>query len=587
MSLLDDLNSQQRAAVTAGDGPVLIVAGPGTGKTKTLTARTAFLLDSGVPPSTITALTFTNKAAHEMRGRVTALVGKKSQLPRIATFHALGHEILSDQTDQPLRFISEQDRLTLIRHLAKDTDKKGLGVRERAQAISRFKNTPSHGRDQDLAQLAQRYDTALAEKGLHDFDDLLGKVHTLLSDDGALRSRLAERCRYLLVDEFQDTNQLQYELMRLFTTTSNLFVIGDPLQSIYGFRGASGDIFDQFKADFPDHTPITLGTNYRSAPEIVRLSNAIFPKAPQLQAHQKDPGRVQAMQVLNEYSEADWILQQIEQHIGGTDMLKSHHADSDQQKTRQFSDYAVLYRTHRLAKILEQKLAASGLPYQIVGEGSPYEQPLIKTILQALRFLDGGDPPVMKELSASRAKTLLQGIDAGQPLSRLVQDIVQKLALDHDEDDKRLLYQFVSTLVRFDTLPIADYLRHIDDIADQNFYDSAAQAITLLTIHAAKGLEFTHVFLLGAEEGVLPHIRKNKATDFDEERRLFYVAVTRAAQQLDVLHAKTRSAEPTKVSRFIETVPPEILPRTIDPDIQEQQRRLQKRRLKRAQQTLF
>jgi superfamily I DNA/RNA helicase len=585
MSLYKELNEQQRRAVEAEDGPVLIVAGPGTGKTKTLTARIAHLLTTGVAPGEITALTFTNKAAKEMRERVMGLLGHKQTLPRIATFHALGHEFLSQQTDEPLRFVGEAERLAIIRALPKSTELKALSSRELAGRISRSKNSLSLKTD-DLAKLVARYNKALVEKGWHDFDDLLAQTYQLLSDDMAIRQAVAKTCRYLLVDEFQDTNELQYQLLRLIRGSDNLFIIGDPLQSIYGFRGASGGIFQRFKIDFPAAQEITLTTNYRSAPEIIALSNAVFPDAPELRAYQKQSGRVQAVQVLNDFSEANWIVSEIDQHLGGTDMLKSHSTDDSRAQIRQFSDYAVLYRTHRVAKVLEQKMADSGIPYQVVGDDSPYEQPLIKTILQTLRFLAEGEAPSVKGVSPSQLETLLGDVDMGQPLSRLVEAIIRKLGLDQEGTHQRLS-QFMSTLVHFDAKPLADYLKHIDDIAEQGFYDAGAEAVTLLTIHAAKGLEFTHVFLVGAEEGLLPFMRKDKPTDVEEERRLFYVAVTRAQQQLDILYTKSRGSGPAELSRFVRGISGDILPRLTDPAMASQQKRQHKRRLKRAQQTLF
>ncbi|HTE22337.1 MAG TPA: ATP-dependent helicase [Candidatus Limnocylindria bacterium] len=594
MNWLGDLNAQQRAAVEAGDGPLMIVAGPGTGKTKTLTARIVYLLSSGrAQPNQITALTFTNKAAREMRQRLTHLLFSRTGLenkglPRVATFHALGYELLSANQKNPLKFATDEQRREIIKALPKPQDLKGLSTRELAAGISLFKTSLRPTPDDGMSRLVAGYNKVLARQGLHDFDDLLAQTYQLLSQDPAVRTSLAATCQHLLIDEFQDTNDLQYALMKLLQEGSkNVFVIGDPLQSIYGFRGASGGIFERFARDFPHGQSIALTTNYRSAPEIVSLSNAVFTDAPVLVPHQKVAGQVQAVRVLNEYSEAGWIIAEIENHLGGTTMLKGHDTDTAQQQTRQFSDYAVLYRTHRTARSLEQKLEESGIPYQIVGDDSPYEKPFIQTILQSLRYLAGGDVPVIKGLKEQQIKQLLADIPTVL-LTETVHRIISKLGLDPPEEaDRRILTQFMNSLVRFEGVTLADYLAQVEAIGEQGFYDPQAQAVTLLTIHAAKGLEFPHVFLIGAEEGLLPYLRTGKPTDVEEERRLFYVAVTRARQQLDILYAKNRGGQPAKPSRFIAALSPDVLPRITDPAMAAQQKRLHKKRLKRAQQTLL
>src|SRR5579859_6917742 len=282
MDFLGELNKAQQRAATAGDGPVLIVAGPGTGKTKTLAARIAYLIaGANVPPAQILALTFTKKAAEEMRQRVNILLasGGKSPtaLPYISTFHALCHELLGGQE---LQFVSEPARLDIIKKLPKPAALKGLSTRELALKISRTKNMAET--DPALLQLAEAYDTALHAQNGADFDDLLTRTRDLLTTDADARTRLQSRFTHLLVDEFQDTNVLQYELLQLLRGNDNVFLIGDPLQSIYGFRGASGSIFDTFRQDFPQATAITLTINYRSVPEVVQLSNALFREAPDL-----------------------------------------------------------------------------------------------------------------------------------------------------------------------------------------------------------------------------------------------------------------------------------------------------------------
>ncbi len=451
-------------------------------------------------------------------------------------------------------------------------------------AISKAKNSPAVISDVSLGELVERYNQALETRGLYDYDDLLQQTHQLLTHGEALRADLQGRYRYLLVDEFQDTNELQYELVKLLNATGNVLVIGDPLQSIYGFRGASAVVFDRFRSDFPSCRSITLATNYRSTPEVVALAGAVFTDGPQLTAHNRKPGRVAAVEVLNEYSEANWIVGEIERSIGGSDLLRSHqHGGSAGGRT--FGDFAVLYRTHAAARPLQAALAKSGIPYQVVGEGSPYQQPAVMAVVEGLRYLAGITPAYNHQLLLEP----LRGQADTLPLSQLAQAVATQCGFmaGDDETHRPIVAQFINSLVRFDTSGLAVYLDRLASIAEQEFYDSSAGAVTLLTIHAAKGLEFTRVFLIAAEEGRLPYERPGSTANVDEERRLFYVAVTRAREELDILHARMRVGEAAKVSRFVSDLPAAVLPHLVDDQLITDIRRTEKRRQKRAQGRLF
>jgi len=588
MRFFQALNEQQRRAVEAGDGPVLIVAGPGTGKTKTLTARIAWLLEhKKVQPSEIVALTFTNKAAREMRERLGSLLGKGAMLPRVTTFHALGAELLKTSRDSE-KLLTEQQRTEIIRDVAKLTGLKGTPIRELSLLISRAKTSVENLPDDSLNRLLQAYEAALVEQGLHDFDDLLIKSYKLLQTDGTAHTRYT----YVLVDEFQDTSELQYELLKLLGTGENIFAIGDPNQSIYAFRGAGAAMFDHFREDFQNVQQINLTVNYRSVPEIVQLANAIFPGAPQLEAWQEDHGAVRTVQTLNEYSEAAYILGEIEKGIGGSDMLKaSGHTD-----VREPRDYAILYRTHRAAKALQRTFAESGVPYQIAGEGSPYERPEIQAIIAIMRYLHSPSEQAKQDLtklSALRHPSLAQ-LEAllakfPEPSGISVCDLATGVASSLSLESEQNLQQFIGSLVQFGACEtgLGAALKHIDEISQSEFFDPSVNAVTLLTIHAAKGLEFSKVFLIAAEEGILPKLRSDGKDNIDEERRLFYVAVTRAKQSLEIIHTKSRAGEPGKLSRFVAELSADVLPRTADPDMVSLEKRAEKRRQKRAQTTLF
>jgi len=580
---LESLNREQRRAVEAGDGPLLIVAGPGTGKTKTLTMRIVYLIEHDhVPADHILALTFTKKAAEEMSSRVEHLLGSaKRARPHITTFHALCHELLGGE----LQFITEPQRLQVIKQLSRPTTLKQMSPRELGLRISRVKNKAEE--DEDLTKMVVAYDAALEELGMLDFDDLLTRVDALLSSDETVRNKLHERFRYILVDEFQDTNKLQYDLLQQLRGNDNLFVIGDPLQSIYGFRGASGDIFERFKADFPKAHEIVLTRNYRSAPEVVALSNALFAEAPQLQAHKTTPGTVHAVQVLNEYSEASWVLDEIQRAIGGGDMLRAV-SDDDARMHRTLKDFAILYRSRIAAGAMQKALEESGLPYQVVGDGSPYEEAKVQAIIALMKSAQTGEAPHLEGFSAGQSAAIKDLL--GQTEGVLPHTLAEKIIALLGFENTLALTQFVGSLVRFTTL--AEAVAHFEKIAETTFYDPDVDAITLLTIHASKGLEFPSVFLIGAEEGILPYVGPwqkkdtNKYPD-DEERRLFYVATTRAKDQLAILHTTKRAGQPAHLSHFAQELSPEVLPQEVDAHFETDQRRAVKRAIKRSQQTLF
>lgn len=568
---MNDLNNQQLSAVRAGNGPVLIVAGPGTGKTKTLTDRIVYLVENGeVPADKILALTFTKKAAREMQQRVaTQLSGA---LPQISTFHALCHDLLKAHTRAEIKFITEPQRLALIKSLPRPAGIRHLSMREVGLLISKFKNDAEQ--TTDAAKITQVYNQALSDQNLHDFDDLLTKTRELLRADPQVSQSVKSRFKYILVDEFQDTNQLQYDLLQLIRGNDNLFVIGDPNQSIYGFRGASGDIFGQFKRDFPQAKQVTLQVNYRSSPEVVQLSNAIFADSTPLKSFQKANGQVRAIQVLNEYSEANWVLSQIQSAIGGGDFTKVV-SDEVRSKQRTLKDFAILYRSRAAALATTKAIEQSGLPYQIVGEGSPYEQPDVQAAITLLRILAGTQQPVtVKKLSSNQVQKLLEKIDKNQAPGQIVEQLAELFELKQTR-------QLANNLVRFKDL--SDAVKYLDEISGQQFYDPNADAITLLTIHASKGLEFPHVFLIGTNQGILPH---NKA-DENEEKRLFYVAATRVKDCLEIIYSKKRSGESAVVSPFVSVITDNILPKIIDPNLERDQQRAHKRQLKSSQQSLL
>jgi superfamily I DNA/RNA helicase len=573
MDLLSDLNERQRIAVTAEGRSVLISAGPGTGKTKTLTARIAYLLtEEAISPERIVALTFTNKAAREMGERLRTLLGRDIPLPYVATVHALGLRLLQRQ-NTTISLVSESERQAVLKAILKSSKLKGMSLRDVSLRLSQAKVAFSVV-DPDMRLILEQYNQALQVRGMCDFDDVLLKAYEYLKDGKT-------HFDHVLVDEFQDTNELQYEMLRLLSGHENLFAIGDPNQSIYAFRGASGDMFNRFIYDFPETQHIALIHNYRSCRNIVTAANAIFPSSPQLIPNVSGPGAVRVVDTYNEYSEAAYVLAEIERGIGGSDLL---HVTSENE-VHQPKDYAVLYRTHRAATAIRRAFQAAGIPFQIVGEGSPYERADMQAVIAGMRYIcHQVRPPIYKDLTESQLCALFDGIQIERSVSDVAGEVAAALGLSQHEH----LRQFQSMLVQFGSglQGLMNALQHIDDISGNDFYDASLNVVSLMTIHAAKGLEFGHVFLIAAEEGILP--KETETTEgLAEERRLFYVAITRAKDTLSICHTKVRGGEHASRSRFVEVLPAGTTEYIDDPGMALAERRHKKRAAKRAQISLF
>lgn len=439
------LNLEQRKIVETGDGVVIVNAGPGTGKTKTLISRVAYLiLIKKILPENILTLTFTNRAGAEMRDRLQVLLEKK-QLPFITTFHGFAYSILL-ALGKEIKLISEEEQKAVAKEIIRENRLK-ISARDFLAKVTRFKNQIDE-KNKEIKKITDSYNKKLYGLALMDFDDLLLELFQLLKSDLVFRKKLKKQYKYILIDEFQDTNNLQYQIIRLILNKRpNLFVIGDPLQSIYSFRGASIEIFKKLKKDFSEAKEEALLINYRSLQNLVEISNCLFPNQINLVASQKHLGKVGLIKTLNEYSEADWIINFISEKVGGTNLL-----NSCQIKTPVcFSDFAVIYRTHYFSRTLQNKFKEEVLPYEIVKEDSVVEG-------------------------------------------------------DH---------------------------------------------IKLLSMHAAKGLEFKYVFICGFEENLIPYQRySQKLEDLEEETRLLYVAMTRAKEELYLFYTQKREGKKTEISRY-------------------------------------
>ena len=603
VNLLSSLNSQQQLAVKSEASPLVIIAGPGTGKTKTLISRIVYLIENkGTRPENILALTFTKKAASEMQERLN---NPQNNSPTITTFHALGYDFLTSM-GQELSIINKQEQQEVLTELLQTKFPlfKNIRLGELSLLISRFKNkVDQESADQSLAHLVAAYDELLTSRCLSDYDDLLIKTYRLITKNTRLKTTLQDRYQHILIDEFKDTNHLQYALIKnLLTPNNHLFMIGDPRQSIYAFRGTSDKMFDQVKKDFPDFQEVTLTTNYRSCRQIIDSSAQLFPGSPKLHASRSTTGKVQLIYTPHAFSEADWIIKTINAKIGGTDLIQAGNIQNNQGNC-QFSDFAVIYRTHSLSKPLEEKFSQSGIPYQLVGDSSPYEQPEIQLLINVLKYLQNPADQYLKAVLSSplfqlSSKTLwavrVIQTDTDYPLEQALKTAVTQKNITQKERKKisqfqqylqkltqqnlpskasqivaqltkifqlairyqnkpsvlQNIQQFRNTLVQFDGIPhsLAQAVSYLTYLEKHEFYDPAASKVTLLTMHASKGLEFRYVFICGFEEGIIP--LENKIIDMEEEKRLLYVAMTRAKDELYLLATRKRNGQLSAVSRF-------------------------------------
>ena len=561
----ESLNEQQLAAVHAQQPCVAVVAGPGTGKTKTLTARIAWLIEQqGARPEEITAVTFTNQAAAEMRQRLCRQMGGRRAAARltIGTFHAICRSLLGD-----VRLVSRGEALELAAD-ALNEDSWKISPAALVQAVSRIKNGAAPEAAGISPELFEAYQSRLQQLGMLDFDDLLTQALKL---DVAGR-----RCFiHLLVDEFQDINDTQYDLVRAWSRAgSTLFVIGDPDQAIYGFRGASGRCFERLQADMPGLRQIRLEQNYRSAPQILQAAVPVIeqnPGGPRLLHANCPPGpAVRLVQAADDFNEAVFIAKEIGAMTGGVDMLEAQKA-SHEREVRAFSDIAVLCRTHRQLELVESCLRHDDVPCIVSGRESWLEDGSVRGFLAFFRWLLRPDDAAALETAlrlvwqcpediirqaqaacarqsrldtAALRQAMPESGHAGQWLAcaekwlapaekekpwKLAQGWEQEYGACDAMDKLRHMAVFHSDMpALLDVLALGQEA----DICRAAGRGWQAGAVRLMTLHGAKGLEFPAVFLAGVSEGTLPLEAKGRPADVEEERRLFYVGITRAKEEL-------------------------------------------------------
>ncbi len=579
----EGLSAEQHEAAASAAPAVAVIAGPGTGKTRTLVGRVAELIGQrGAKPSEITAVTFTNKAAGEMRQRLQKTLGKRAaNALQIGTFHSISLELIP-QTERPA-VVDEYGALALVEDILKARGIKGK-ARDLLDAISRRKNglPEKHALPDGVFE---DYCAALTQYGAMDYDDILLRALALFGDERQAK-KLHSRFTHLLIDEFQDISDTQYRLIECWGQKSkSIFAIGDPDQSIYGFRGSSARCFERFLQERPGALTVRLRQNYRSTPEILGAALPLIeadgpPRGlwPQRQSGEQ----VRILKAEDPYSEAIFIAKEIGRMVGGVDMLEAHGAKEGQSRENlSFSDIGVLYRTHRQAALIEECLQKEGIPYVVAGRDGLLAERPVRRVLDFLRYLwephdllslrgwlraenMGADGIIgryrMGEQTPERLALLLQGEEEGGALAELIArfapligkgrpDALLELWCRSREIFDPALERLQNTAVLYETLE--DFLLNLalgreSDVVRSGGRTYAPDAVHFSTLHGAKGLEFPVVFLCGAQKDLLP--LKGKDCDMAEERRLFYVGLTRAKDELLVLY----SGEP---SEFLPRLP--------------------------------
>nr|WP_319494326.1 UvrD-helicase domain-containing protein [uncultured Desulfobacter sp.] len=566
--ILDGLNPEQERAVKSQSKAVVIQAGPGTGKTRTLTARIAWLLkENKTDPENILALTFTNKAAGELGDRIESFIPKGGHLVTAATFHGFCLNMLKRYADFQRGLMEDELRLEVLGMAFKAvTGDKKVPKRTVSKLdgwISRQKQQLKCPGDENPAETAETfdpiwpevykvYDQMLGDRGLADFEDLIFMCFRLFFKDEALREQVRQQYQFIFVDEYQDLNLGQYQLVKLLAQHSHIFVIGDPDQSIYGFRGSDSRFFNRFERDFPGCEQIALRRNYRSTQTILDASfQVICTGSDEDNEHRKIYTTLDGTQKIcihetaGESAEAVAVGKIIEKGVGGLSFLsmdKGSGSDSGADREYSFSDFAVLYRTRQQAQAFAQAFDKVGIPFQTADREQWIDMEGIKELLALVRIFLGRSSEAEREQFAqfkAKIDALCVPIETSTLLDTLG-DWLDIKAMAQTDEKLGAAWRRLSTLADRYPAPggLMDALR-LDQ--DPDFLDKTVEKVSLMTMHAAKGLEFPVVFLAGCENCTIPFARDGKTVDDpDEERRLFYVAMTRAKEMLYLTYARKR-----------------------------------------------
>ena len=543
-----ELNAEQRRAVAHEEGPLLIVAGPGTGKTRTVVARIGRLIRDGVSARAITAITFTRKAAQELAERLAADQGNRqtTSFPAALTFHALGLELLrafpaAAGLPSDFAVLDEAARCRTVEAATVDVGLAARNAAEFAQAISSAKSRLASPEDMvaDCRVVHAAYERALAAQKAVDFDDLVARTVTLLETCEEALLFAHERCRYLFVDEYQDINLAQYRLVRkLAPDHANLCAVGDPDQAIYGFRGSDPSYFERFASDYPDATVVTLTENYRSAASITRAGTQVIERTPgraprPLEARSPARPPIERFCAFDDWEEAETIAELIARAVGGTSLLS---IDSGALPLA-FHDIAVLFRMARQGDAIAEALRRANLPFSRTGHEMLTSRPPLAAMAAELERILHSPGPATLDVEVHR--------DVGQ---KPVTDLIMRLGAHGPGDPAfRSAVELLATLAHPFGTDVKGFLQALPLLHETDL-DLEPQKVALLTLHAAKGLEFPLVIVAGCEDGLIPLKIPGLSTNFEEERRLLYVGMTRAKTRLVLASARSRTLFGRKIA---------------------------------------
>ena len=625
------LNDKQIEAINHGEGPCLVLAGAGSGKTKVLTERIIKLINNGVRPYEILAITFTNKAAKEMRERVTNKIYEMADEIFLGTFHSFGFKVLRENAsrlgyEKNITILDRNDAVAIIKKILKELDIDTDYI-EPSFVISQISFAKNEGlspeeyskcmrgdKFETVAVIYEKYLEILKKNNSVDFDDLLILPYEIFKDNKDILDRYQEKYKYILIDEYQDTNQVQYDLCKILASKyKNIFVVGDIDQSIYGWRYANYRNILNFEKDYKDTKVILLEENYRSTKNILNAANSVIKnnknrKEKNLFSAKEDGAKVKYVRVENEEKEINYVI----------DKIKNYHENG-----YKFSDIGILYRTNAQSRKVEEALLKENIPYKLIGSYFFYNRKEIKDLIGYLNLIYNKNDDIslervintpkrkigektieeLRERARENNTSMFDAIESGKELlfkqiileliedekKMSVYDLIEevliksgiKSSLENSnslEDEIRLenLEEFRSVALNFEEKGIyslEDFLENISLVSDIGQYkNDDADGVNAMTLHSAKGLEFEVVFILGMEEGIFPHSRSfYDEEEMEEERRLCYVGITRAKQELYLLNAKKRmlfgKTNVNPPSRFIEEIDKKLL------EIQEEENR--------------
>ena len=638
--MLEELNDKQQEAVLYNDGPLLIIAGAGAGKTKTLTTKIAYLIDElGVSPYSILAITFTNKAAKEMKDRLFLQIGSEAKKLTVSTFHSFGLKLLRENFerlgyDRNFVIMDSDDSLTVVKKIIKDMgyDPKVYNPRAIRNKISSCKNEMTSPKQYErfavsdyekvIKEVYEKYEDKLYKNNSVDFDDLLLLPIKLFKKYPDVLERYQDLYQYILIDEYQDTNEAQYILTKLLSEKNrNITCVGDDSQSIYSFRGANYKNILNFEKDYKDAKVILLEQNYRSTSTILDAANHVIKNNKQ----RKDKNlwtargvgeKIKYYRSYNERDEAQYVIRKVKELAN---------------RGVEYKDIAVLYRTNAQSRVMEEEMLKDNMPYRVIGSINFYNRKEIKDLLAYLRLIHNSKDNVSllrvintpkrgiglksienltkkadeentsmydaissgKELEFKNLIERLKEVAENLTLTELIDKVLDASGMKQElksegtlEAEVRLenLEEFKSITKSFEEreglVSLEEFLLETSLVSDIEEYKDDPNRISLMTVHSVKGLEFNHVFVIGLEEGIFPHMNSlMESSDVEEERRLMYVAITRAKDNLHLINARRRTLfgkeQINPVSRFLTEIPKELVETNVEEEFKKEEAKIE------------